>query len=456
MKKIVLSLLALGTTVATFAQQQQPATSYKKRPTLAVNLLMKDFVTPDRIRSSSIGKVLSDGNWAGIKDMSAGLGLGYFQGITEHIDVNANLAGFFTRYYFNDKSRAAADNFLLEGDVSANFKLLTDKYVVNPYLSAGVGGSMYAGSKFGAYIPFGAGLQFNLGGTDAFLFTQASYRIPVTKTTTNYNMNYSIGFGGPLTEKKQPKVVPPPPAPVVVDTDKDGIVDSLDKCPAVPGIAKYNGCPIPDTDKDGINDENDKCPTVPGVAKYNGCPIPDTDKDGVNDDEDKCPTVAGLARYKGCPIPDTDNDGVNDEADKCPNEAGPASNNGCPIPKITEEKKQKVETAAKKIYFATGSAVLLKKSYPALDAIVALLKETGNQTLGLDIEGHTDNTGKPASNLKLSEARAKSVLAYLTKKGVDASRVSAKGFGQTQPVADNKTAAGRAQNRRVEMKLREM
>ena len=455
MKKIVLSLLALGTAAASFAQQ--PATtSYKKRPTLAINFLMKDFDTPDKIRSSSLGKVISDDQWTKLKDMSAGLSLGYHQGITEHIDVNANLAGFFTRYLFNDKTRAANENFLLEADVNANFKLLSDNYVVNPYLSAGIGASMYNGSKFGAFIPFGAGLQVNLGGTDAFLFTQVSYRVPVTKTTTNYNMNYSIGFGGPLTEKKQPKIVTPPPPPVVVDTDKDGIVDSLDKCPTVAGLAKYQGCPIPDTDKDGINDENDKCPTVPGVAKYNGCPIPDTDKDGVNDDEDKCPTVAGLARYKGCPIPDTDGDGLNDEADKCPNEAGPSSNNGCPLPKITEEKKQKVETAAKKIYFATGSAVLLKKSYPALDAVVALLNETDNQVLGLDIEGHTDNTGKAASNLKLSEARAKSVLAYLKKKGIDTTRLSAKGFGQTVPVADNKTAAGRAQNRRVEMKLREL
>ncbi|MFX8999750.1 thrombospondin type 3 repeat-containing protein, partial [Acinetobacter baumannii] len=67
-----------------------------------------------------------------------------------------------------------------------------------------------------------------------------------------------------------PPVVVEPPKPK--DTDGDGITDDVDKCPTVPGVTKYGGCPVPDTDGDGINDENDKCPTVPGLAKYGGCP----------------------------------------------------------------------------------------------------------------------------------------------------------------------------------------
>jgi outer membrane protein OmpA-like peptidoglycan-associated protein len=144
---------------------------------------------------------------------------------------------------------------------------------------------------------------------------------------------------------------------------------------------------------------------------------------------------------------------VNDEEDKCKDIAGPASNGGCPL--ITEEKKQKVEMAAKNIYFASGSAVILKKSYKPLDEVAALLLEAGNDKLGLDIEGHTDNTGKASSNLKLSQARANAVAAYLKKKGIAENRLSATGFGITKPVADNKTLAGRTQNRRVELKLRE-
>ncbi len=456
MKKLIMCLLTVGFLGAAVAQ----TSSWKKRPTLSVNFFLKDFITPDRISTTSLASVLQNNSWARTLSMSPGLSVQYFQGLTDHLDFMGSLGGTFVNYPFlNGKPKLGQDKFLLEADASLNMKLLSDKYFMVPYLSAGLGASMYAGTYFGTYIPVGTGLQFNLGDAESFLFTQFSYHIPVTTTTTNYNFNYSIGFGSPLVEKKVVKVIPPPPPPIKVepkDTDKDGIVDSLDKCPTVPGVAKYNGCPVPDTDKDGINDENDKCPTVPGVAKYGGCPIPDTDKDGINDEEDKCKDVPGLARYQGCPIPDTDKDGINDEEDKCPTVAGPASNGGCPLPKITEEKKQKVEKAATAIYFATGSAILLKKSNPALDGIVALLNEPDNSTLGLDIEGHTDNTGSAALNKKLSQARANAVKAYLKKKGIAESRLSAVGYGLEKPIADNKTAAGRAKNRRVEMKLREL
>jgi OmpA-OmpF porin, OOP family len=225
-------------------------------------------------------------------------------------------------------------------------------------------------------------------------------------------------------------------------------LDADDNCPDVPGVAAFKGCP--DTDKDGITDREDKCPNEPGMAKYGGCPVPDSDKDGLNDENDKCPTVAGVARYEGCPVPDGDGDGVNDEEDKCPAVPGVSSNAGCP--EIKEEVKKKVEFAAKNIFFNTGSAVLLKKSYKPLDEVVTVLNE--NPTLILDIEGHTDNTGAPERNQTLSEERAASVKAYLVSKGISESRLVSAGYGADRPVADNKTAAGRAQNRRSELKLR--
>jgi OOP family OmpA-OmpF porin len=455
MKKIILSLLALCLVGATFAQTATTP-SYKKRPTLSVNFFLKDFKTPDRIGGSSLASVLNSKQWAKPSEMTPGISVGYFQGLSEHVDFMANLGGTFVDYPFLGRPKLNAEKFLVELDANLNLKLVSDNYAVVPFLSAGAGLSMHGGNYFGAYIPVGGGLQFKMGDEGSFLFTQMSYRIPVTTNTVNYNFNYSLGLGAPLTEKKEPvKIIPPmpPKKEEPKDTDKDGIVDSLDKCPTVAGIAKYQGCPIPDTDKDGINDEQDKCPKTPGIAKYQGCPIPDTDKDGINDEEDKCISVAGLARYQGCPIPDTDNDGVNDEEDKCKDIAGPASNGGCPL--ITEEKKQKVEMAAKSIYFASSSAVILKKSYKPLDDVAALLLESGNETLGLDVEGHTDNTGKAASNLKLSQARANAVVAYLKKKGIAENRLSATGYGITKPVADNKTLEGRTKNRRVELKLKE-
>ncbi|MEO7524098.1 MAG: DUF5723 family protein [Ferruginibacter sp.] len=234
------------------------------------------------------------------------------------------------------------------------------------------------------------------------------------------------------------------------DTDGDGIIDMNDKCPAVAGLARYEGCPIPDTDGDGINDEDDKCPTVAGIAKYQGCPIPDTDGDGINDEEDKCPTVVGTAKYQGCPVPDTDGDGVNDEDDKCPTRPGSVSNQGCPV--IAKEIIEKINFAAKNIFFSTGSSKLLPKSFKSLNSVASLL--ASDKSLMITIDGHTDNTGKVEKNQQLSQDRAASVKAYLVSKGMEESRASVNGYGDTKPIADNKTVAGRAKNRRTEMTVR--
>ena len=176
----------------------------------------------------------------------------------------------------------------------------------------------------------------------------------------------------------------------------------------------------------------------------------DTDGDGINDEQDKCPTEKGLARYNGCPIPDTDKDGVNDEEDKCSSRPGPASNMGCP--EIAKEVIEKINFAAKNIFFATGSSKLLPKSFKSLNEVATLL--AADQTLMIQIDGHTDNTGKVDKNKTLSEARANSVKAYLVSKGLAESRATTAGYGDTKPVADNKTAAGRAKNRRTEMTVR--
>ncbi len=228
----------------------------------------------------------------------------------------------------------------------------------------------------------------------------------------------------------------------IPDTDGDGINDDMDKCPSQAGTAKYEGCPVPDADKDGVNDEVDKCPNEAGTAKYNGCPVPDSDGDGINDDEDKCPGVAGTKEYQGCPIPDTDKDGIIDTEDKCPTIAGVKENDGCPaIPKLN----------AAAVQFVTGSSKLTSGALTELNDIVTYLKEYPQ--MRLTINGHTDNVGKEEMNQALSEKRANAIVEALVKKGVDASRLQAAGFGMTQPVADNSTALGRTKNRRVEFKF---
>lgn len=452
MKQILLSVCLLCYMAGLFAQSSMSSPvpqADKKRPTLVIHFLANDFRDADRWRHNSISDVVD--HFSKFKDQNFGLGLQYLQGLTNHIDVSGRLDGSFTDYLFRNRPQSGEDNFLLEGDAGVNFKLLSDRYFLVPYLHAGIGGSMYNGKYFAAYAPLGAGLQFNLGKGDAFVFSNAQYRVELTDNASNH-FNFNLGVGGALTSRKAPVMTPPPPPPAPADTDGDGIADNADSCKTVPGVAKYNGCPVPDTDQDGINDDNDKCPNQAGLAKYQGCPIPDTDGDGINDEIDRCPNQAGTAKYNGCPIPDTDGDGVNDEEDKCPNQAGPARNGGCP--EKAQIMQSKVDTIARQIFFATGKATLLGKSFKTLTNLATLLKQ--NADLGMDIEGHTDNVGTDAANLKLSQARADAVLKYLKSKGVPTTRISAKGYGESLPVADNNTVEGRALNRRVELKLRMM
>ena len=256
------------------------------------------------------------------------------------------------------------------------------------------------------------------------------------------------------------------------DTDGDGIYDKDDACPDVAGLEAFNGCP--DTDGDGIEDSKDDCPNEAGLAELNGCP--DTDGDGIADNKDNCPTVAGLKALNGCP--DADGDGVTDADDKCPNEAGPSANKGCPwadkdgdsvldkddkcpevkgtvanngCPEVTETVQATLNAYAKTILFDTGKASIKSQSEAVLGDIINILKEYS--TAKFTVEGHTDSVGSETLNQRLSDSRANSVKEYLVANGIDAFRLSALGYGESNPIDSNKTRAGRANNRRVEINL---
>ena len=243
-----------------------------------------------------------------------------------------------------------------------------------------------------------------------------------------------------------------------LDIDGDGVPDYKDECPGTPEEAyafiDAKGCPL-DSDGDGVPDYLDECPGTPeaahGLVDAKGCPL-DSDGDGVPDYRDECPNTAEAARghidAKGCEL-DSDGDGVPDYKDECPTVPGLKNNKGCP--EVKREVRQLLQKAMQGIEFETGKATIKPKSFPLLDQIANIFIE--NSDYIIEVQGHTDNTGKAEANKTLSDKRAHAVMDYMIKKGVAADRMTAVGYGQEQPIADNNTKAGRAKNRRVEFKI---
>ncbi len=240
----------------------------------------------------------------------------------------------------------------------------------------------------------------------------------------------------------------PPP-----DTDGDGFTDDVDVCPEVKGVAEKKGCPQDDRDSDGTKDVDDLCPDQPGPSTTKGCP--DTDGDGVADTADRCPDIAGVIALKGCK--DTDQDGIADPDDKCPTEPetinGIKDEDGCPdqgkvLVVVTKEKIELQET----VFFDSGKDTIQKRSFSLLDQIALVLK-AHPEVKKVRIEGHTDSDGPDDKNLDLSKRRARAVLTALVARAVDVDRLDSEGFGETKPIADNKTKVGKATNRRVELAI---
>ena len=349
-------------------------------------------------------------------------------------------------------------------NIAASYSLLNNGKYSN--IGAGLSIMPYDGINMTLamdYIPTNyAGIDIN-GAT--------KYVMPDKAKMVNVALGFSICWGTNRPDKDKDGVwnkldmCPNTPRGVQVDSvgcpldeDHDGVPDYLDQCPGTPsaaiGFVDSVGCPL-DSDGDGVPDYMDQCPNTP-VAAYGmvdsiGCPI-DSDGDGVPDYMDQCPNTPvaayGMVDSVGCPK-DSDEDGVPDYLDLCPNVPGIAANKGCP--EIKREVRQLLQKAMQGIEFETGKAVIKPKSYAILDKIAQTFIE--NSSYVIEVQGHTDNTGKMEVNKRLSDKRAHAVMDYLVKKGVDANRMTAVGYGPDMPIADNKTKAGRAKNRRVEFKI---
>ncbi len=230
------------------------------------------------------------------------------------------------------------------------------------------------------------------------------------------------------------------------DTDADGVKNYKDDCRgSVAGaIVDSRGCEL-DSDGDGVVDRLDECPgTPPGVAvNERGCEY-DDDGDGVPNDRDRCPGTPAGAKVDqyGCEL-DSDGDGVVDSMDKCPNtpKGTPVDATGCELAQ---------DFRLEGVRFEFDSAKLTADSIAKLDTAIEILKRNADDKI--EIAGHTDSQGDAAYNQGLSERRAQAVADYLVANGANASNLSVKGYGESEPVADNGTEAGRAANRRVELR----
>ena len=346
-----------------------------------------------------------------------------------------------------------------DGTIKYSFMEMLGWRIVDP--SAHVGGG-YTSFGDASYGTFNGGFGLTLWFTEMVGFSlQSTYKNSMDKSDRIINedvpshMQHLIGltfkFGGKDTDGdgiydkddtcpevkglKQFKGCP--------DTDADGIVDASDACPEIAGLAEFQGCP--DMDADGVADKDDACPDVAGLKTLGGCP--DADGDGVTDKADKCPSVKGPKDNAGCPWPDTDGDSILDKDDKCPDVKGTAANNGCP--EVTETAIKSLNEYAKTILFESGKASFQKQTFAVLQSITSILKEY--PTAKFSIEGHTDDSGSVAFNQTLSENRASAVKNYLIENGISADRLTSAGYGKSRPI--DKTKAGKANNRRVEVKL---
>ena len=285
----------------------------------------------------------------------------------------------------------------------------------DPFLFVG-GGENWVGTENG--LGFNAGVGFNAWFTDHVGINVTGGYKKVNTPVDFEMMQYSVGlawkFGGVKAKDKDS-------TEELSDRDGDGVPDCRDECPDVAGLAIFYGCP--DRDGDGTPDKDDACPDVPGPKTNAGCPFKDTDGDGVIDLIDRCVTVKG-----------------------------PASNYGCPVLPTVEIMSQ-LNEYGRTILFDYDKWSFKKESYATLEPMTTILKEYPDADF--IIEGHTDSDGSDAYNMVLSEKRANAVRDYFVSNGINPNRLTTKAFGESKPVDTNATAAGKANNRRTEVKLAE-
>ena len=509
MKKILIIFLCF-VSIQLCAQN----TAVKKHAVVDFHSFYNDFATAQQIKATSISNVLSNKLWNPLSNNQVGLGFSFLKGITKKIDAVGTVDGSFVDYPFQSGGTNGSSKFLLTTQAAANVKLFDDSKTIVPYLTSGVGFSMYNGN-FGVYVPTGVGLQFNIF-NDGFVFTNAQYRIPLT-SAVNYHFNYSVGIGAELTKAKKPtiKEIPAPPTVVEVVKAPEQIVQ---KNITVTVTDEATGQPLPyvaitlegpeGKKLNGTTDANGKVSfnamtaadyTVSGILNNINSTTKNISKSDFTADinvnithNDPRFTLAGNVVNKTTNAPEgnvdvtatnTTQNSINTQQSKMgdgsfniqldansdftivgrkasflsniENVSTKGLNRSTTLYLKLKLDVQEVTTAKNivlnNINFESGKTALNVSTSKDLDRLVLFLKD--NPTSKLEIQGHTDISGTIAGNNKLSQARANSIVTYLINKGISKERLIAKGYGSSVPIASNDTPAGKAQNRRVEMKL---
>jgi OOP family OmpA-OmpF porin len=337
-------------------------------------------------------------------------------------------------------------------DFAANILLHYDREAEwDPYIMGGLGYLRYDydfdnGHEARPSGTIGVGLKWHPEWSDRIAFRgEARWRLAYE---SNYNFSdYVIGLG---IQWSFDKATPRQDLPE--DTDRDGVLDMWDECPnTAPGVeVNARGCEIQDmtqdSDRDRVPDYRDQCPNTPLGAPVDeqGCSL-DSDMDGVLTGQDRCPASRPGADVDefGCEA-DDDQDGVLNQRDACPGTrlGARVDINGCEISDVIR---------LPGVNFGSGSDMLLPGFEDLLRDAAATLNK--HPDLKVEVAGHTDDVGDAEMNRGLSERRAKTVRDYLIRYGVNPSRVTFRGYGESEPIANNSTVEGRAENRRVELRI---
>lgn len=336
-------------------------------------------------------------------------------GIGRALGPNWNLEGWLARaalegFNEQDQLSGGVDLQLLFGRANA----------FTPYVFAGAGymevNPLVGSTEQGATYSGGVGFLADIFGSSPVAARfEYRYRADEVFSDTLGDHIVSLGLHVPIGATERP--MPPPQPEPEGDGDNDGVPDSRDRCPNTPA---------------GVD------------VDASGCAL-DGDGDRVPDYRDDCPnTRAGVAvDARGCE-PDGDGDGVVDRNDRCPNtrQGAQVDVNGCEI-------REEIQLPG--VNFESNSDRLLPGATDVLDGAAATLQR--NPSITVEVAGHTDSDGAAEYNESLSQRRAETVRDYLVSAGVDASRMTARGYGETSPIADNSTATGKAQNRRVVLRV---